>query len=58
MDKGDLWHMAECARLAEPSDELMVATTHHLVDLADFVSTEAATQFWNDLTARGGEGKW
>jgi protein phosphatase len=56
MDKDHLWHMAEVARLAEPSDKLVVATKHHLVDLADPVSTETATQWWNDLTARGGEG--
>jgi protein phosphatase len=56
MNKDHLWHMAEVARLAEPSDKLVVATTHHLVDLADPVSTETATQWWNDLTARGGEG--
>jgi len=34
----------------------MVATAHHLVDLADPTSTEAATHWWSDLTARGGEG--
>jgi protein phosphatase len=56
MDKDHLWHMAEIARLAEPGDKMLVATAHHLVDLADAASVEAATQWWSELTARGGEG--
>jgi protein phosphatase len=56
MDKDHLWHMAEIARLAEPGDKMLVATAHHLVDLADAVSVETATQWWSELTARGGEG--
>jgi protein phosphatase len=56
MDKDHLWHMAEVGRLAEPGDRIMVATAHHLVDLANPASVEAATQWWSDLTARGGEG--
>jgi protein phosphatase len=56
MDKDHLWHMAEVARLAEPGDQLMVATAHHLVDLADPASAETAIQWWGDLTGRGGEG--
>ena len=56
MDKDHLWHMAEVGRLAEPGDKIMVATAHRLVDLTDPASTEAATRWWGDLTARGGEG--
>jgi protein phosphatase len=56
MDKDHLWHMAELARLAEPGDKMMVATAHHLVDLADASSAEAATRWWRELTDRGGEG--
>jgi polynucleotide kinase-phosphatase len=56
MDKDHLWHMAEIARLAEPGHKMLVATAHHLVDLADAASVETATQWWSELTARGGEG--
>jgi protein phosphatase len=56
MDKDHLWHMAEAGRLAEPGDKLLMATTHHLVNLADPVSKEAATHWWSDLTGCGGEG--
>jgi protein phosphatase len=56
LDKDHLWHMAELARLAEPGDPVIMATAHHLVDLTDPASTEAATAWWMELTARGGEG--
>jgi protein phosphatase len=56
MDKDNLWHMTEVGRLAEPRDKILVATAHHLVDLADPACTEAATRWWSDLTAGGGEG--
>jgi protein phosphatase len=56
MDKDHLWHMAESGRLAEPGDKLMVATRHRVVDLASQPSIEAATCWWDELTARGGEG--
>jgi protein phosphatase len=56
MDKDHLWHMAEAGRLAEPGDKLVMATTHHLVDLAEPASMDAATRWWSDLTGRGGEG--
>jgi protein phosphatase len=48
--------MGELARLAEPGDPVIMATAHHLVDLTDPASTEAATAWWMELTARGGEG--
>jgi protein phosphatase len=56
IDKDHLWQMAEVGRLAEPGDRIMVATAHHLVDLADPASVDAATRWWSDLTAGGGEG--
>jgi protein phosphatase len=56
MDKDHLWHMAETGRLAEPGDKLMLATAHRLVDLTDPASIAAATAWWSDLTAGGGEG--
>jgi protein phosphatase len=56
MDKDHLWHMAEVGRLAEPGDRLFLATGHRLVDLADPAAVEAATQWWSDLAAGGGEG--
>jgi protein phosphatase len=53
MDKDHLWHLAEVGRLAEPGDRIMVATAHHLVDLADPGSADAVVE---RPTAGGGEG--
>jgi protein phosphatase len=35
---------------------MLLATNHHLVDLVDPGRVEAATAWWSELTARGGEG--
>jgi hypothetical protein len=48
--------MTGLARLAEPNDPIIVATAHRLVDLADKASVHAATEWWIELTFRGGEG--
>ncbi len=54
-DRDHEWHMATLARLA-PHDPLFLATAYRTVTLADDASTAEATVWWEDLTARGGEG--
>lgn len=54
-DKDHNWHMQTLARLAQ-HDPILVATHTREVDLADASSEDAATQWWLDLTSRGGEG--
>lgn len=49
------WHLATLARLAA-HDPILRATTCREVDLTDAESTAAATAWWEELTARGGEG--
>jgi protein phosphatase len=56
MDMEHIWHMTECARLAEPGDKVLVATTHHVVDLTNEASVDQATDWWLALTQAGGEG--
>lgn len=56
MDRDHLWHMAEAARLADAGDCIVMATAHRLVDLKDPESIAGAVAWWEDLTARGGEG--
>lgn len=51
-----LWHMGEAARLAEAGGPLVMATAYRTVDLKDAASLAAAVAWWEDLTARGGEG--
>ena len=51
-----LWHMEKIAEICRANDGLVVATPHRQVGVTDAASMEDATQWWKDLTARGGEG--
>jgi protein phosphatase len=55
-DKDHLWHMGTLARLAEADPQLLMATPHRVVTLADAQQVAEATAWWEALTARGGEG--
>jgi hypothetical protein len=47
------WHLAELARL---EGDIITPTRHRFVDLSSAQERDAATQWWLDLTAAGGEG--
>ncbi|PID53199.1 MAG: polynucleotide kinase-phosphatase [Micrococcales bacterium] len=47
------WHLGELAKL---DSDLFTPTRHRFVDLASQDDRDAATQWWLDLTASGGEG--
>ncbi|GAB19998.1 serine/threonine protein phosphatase PrpA [Gordonia effusa NBRC 100432] len=47
------WHMETIGRLTDP---LITTTRHRYVDVRDERACDDATQWWLDLTARGGEG--
>jgi protein phosphatase len=55
-DKDHAWHMRLLARLAEADPEVLIATPHRVVDLADPTSAAEGVAFWTDLVERGGEG--
>jgi protein phosphatase len=55
-DKSHDWHMALMAELAAADSELLVATPHYMVDLADARAVEDAVAWWEELTNAGGEG--
>jgi protein phosphatase len=55
-DRDHLWHLRELAMLAEADPALLVATPHRAVDLADEAARAEASAWWEELTARGGEG--
>ena len=50
------WHLSVLERLAAVEPELLLATPHRVVDLEDLSAVAAATNWWLDLTAGGGEG--
>lgn len=56
-DRDHVWHMESIAAMTR-GDELgvLVATAYRVVDLADQASVAGATEWWESLVARGGEG--
>lgn len=56
VDQSHVWHMQTLAKLANGGDGFVVATPYREVNLEDPASLAAATEWWEQLTARGGEG--
>lgn len=54
--KDHLWHMNTLARLCAAAPALLLATPFRTVDLSDNRSENEATQWWEEITAAGGEG--
>lgn len=51
------WHLATLARICEADTSgVLHATEYRLVDVTDPASVEEGTRWWEELTARGGEG--
>jgi hypothetical protein len=50
------WQLERVDRLVAADPELLTRTDRRVVELADPVQVEAATQWWLALTGRGGEG--
>jgi len=55
-DKDHVWHMETLAEVCAADSPLLVATRYRQVDLADPESEAAATAWWEEMTANGGEG--
>ena len=55
-DRDHAWHMETLRTLALADPGLLRATPYRVVPLADAAETDAAIQWWTDLTAAGGEG--
>jgi protein phosphatase len=55
-DKDHAWHMAMAARLAEAGGAAFAATRWRRLDAADLEACAQACEWWEELTARGGEG--
>jgi protein phosphatase len=56
VQRDHVWHMEKLAEVCKASDGLLLATSYRQVDVTDTASVEEATQWWEDLTGRGGEG--
>ncbi|MGH1340242.1 MAG: polynucleotide kinase-phosphatase [Nannocystales bacterium] len=54
-DESHVWHMDTLGRLAE-HDPVFVSTPYKVIELADEGARAEATAWWEELTAKGGEG--
>jgi len=50
------WHMETLAGICHSDPELLLATPFRIVDLTDAASQQQGVQWWEELTAAGGEG--
>jgi len=55
-ERDHVWHMENLAAICVGGDALLLATPYRLVDVTDAASVAEATKWWEELTARGGEG--
>jgi protein phosphatase len=55
-DRPHAWHLAIVDRLAEADPDLVRGTRSLTVDVTDPTSEAAATAWWEEMTAAGGEG--
>ena len=54
--KDHVWHMETLARMCGADQELLLATPFQVVDLTNRAEQEKGVVWWEELTARGGEG--
>ena len=55
-DKDHVWHMSTLARLCGSDPGLLLATPYKVVDVGDEASVKKGIDWWEELTASGGEG--
>lgn len=55
-DRDHAWHMRTIAAICEHDPELLLPTDHRRVNLLNPESVDAATAWWFEMTATGGEG--
>ncbi len=56
VDKDHQWHMEFAAKLVSHLPELVLATSHLVVDVTDLKAVERATSWWLERTSEGVEG--
>jgi protein phosphatase len=56
VDRDHVWHMETLARVCGVDPEMLLGTPFRLVEVTDAASQASAVGWWEELTARGGEG--
>ena len=55
-DKNHEWHMKTIHAICEADKKFLLATPFKVVNLSDEKAVQEATEWWEQLTAKGGEG--
>ncbi|MEM7727557.1 MAG: polynucleotide kinase-phosphatase [Cyanobacteria bacterium P01_A01_bin.45] len=55
-DKSHIWHMEQAKELHQATPELIIATNYQIIDLNNPQSQAEGTSWWEEITAKGGEG--
>lgn len=50
------WHMQTLSKICEHDSQVLLATPYRTVDVTDLDDVAAATNWWTELTEKGGEG--
>ncbi|MFP2900654.1 polynucleotide kinase-phosphatase [Corallococcus sp. 4LFB] len=56
VDKDHVWHMETLARVCRADPSFLMATPYRVVALEDADAVAGGVRWWEELTARGGEG--
>lgn len=56
VDKEHTWHMQKITEIAEAAEGLLMPTQSKVVDVTEPASEMEATEWWGEITSRGGEG--
>lgn len=56
VDRDHVWHMETLSRICAADEALLVSTPYRVVDVTDPANEAEAVRWWEELTARGGEG--
>ncbi len=56
IDQTHQWHLQQIAKVAKADPEILLATQHKVVEVEDEASCLTGIQWWESLTAAGGEG--
>jgi protein phosphatase len=55
-DKIHTWHMEQIANIARTNPQLLLSTEYKVIDLTDLTSKNQGINWWEEITAVGGEG--
>jgi protein phosphatase len=55
-DRNHIWHMETLQKLCAADDALLLATNYKVITLTDEASVEEGTNWWLEMTGKGGEG--